>query len=151
MNDSATWKVRNVSSSNLKEPLAVGSKIMTLAMHCVRNTHTVTRVRSHTTQGALRVARLGTSRTNVIVEGFRVRDGHMACWRWGGWLAQGRNEWIAHSTHGGTKVTAKQSRTRWNEANTVAQTRTRAKVRAECQFLCSELWGGNYAVFFSFV
>ena len=44
--------------------------------------------------------------------------------------------------HGGIKVTEKQSKTRQNEADTVAQMRNRAKMRAECQFLCSELLGG---------
>ena len=36
-----------------------------------------------------------------------------------------------------------QSGMRQNEADTAAQTRTRAKMRAERQFLCSELWGGT--------
>ena len=35
------------------------------------------------------------------------------------------------------------SKTKRNEADTVAQTRTRAKTQAEHRFLCSELGGGT--------
>jgi len=54
--------------------------------------------------------------------------------------------------HGGTKATLKQSGMRRNEADTVVQMRTRAKIRAEHRFLCSELGGGTIlysSLFFS--
>ncbi len=88
--------------------------VMTLAACCVGNTHThtVTGVRSHMTRGALRVARLGTLRTNVTVKGFRVRDGCTVCRRWSGRQKWGRNEWIACSTCSGMKAMAKQGRMR---------------------------------------